>query len=168
MTTENHCKALKAIIERFLPVGQSFPFNETHEFIVQIASALLEDPDGAEYRYRTGPFVNDAPSYFGWQNEGGAPEYVRETLVQIDEACVERFHKQFADLDSATQDLLLKELDEQVFFRNAGADSARFIRLISEACVAASLRSRYFFNGVRSPARPAGLQRHSSARMFVR
>ena len=84
---------------------------------------------GAQW-YMQGPFVTDAPADMGYQLQLSAQQIYRLGIAAVDEQCKKQDGKVFAELDRATQERVLGELEAGKRQLDAVPDKAFFSLLL--------------------------------------
>jgi gluconate 2-dehydrogenase gamma chain len=106
--TANEARVIAAACERIFPSDENGPGAKEAGVIIYIDRQLAGPFGRDRHRYTKGPFLESVPEH-GYQGKASPQEIYRDGLRQLRE--------DFADLDAAKQDQVLRAIETTVFFR---------------------------------------------------
>ena len=106
--TANEARVIAAACERIFPSDENGPGAKEAGVIIYIDRQLAGPYGRDRHRYTKGPFVESGLEH-GYQAKASPQEIYRDGLRQLRE--------DFADLDAAKQDQVLRAIETTVFFR---------------------------------------------------
>jgi gluconate 2-dehydrogenase gamma chain len=106
--TANEARVIAAACERIFPSDENGPGAKEAGVIIYIDRQLAGPFGRDRHRYTKGPFLESVPEH-GYQGKASPQEIYRDGLRQLRE--------DFADLDAAKQDQVLRVIETTVFFR---------------------------------------------------
>src|ERR1043166_5493587 len=119
-------EAIEAIADRIIPPDAQTPGGKDSGCAVFLDRQLAGPYGRSEGLYQGAPFQKGAKNQ-GPQSEGGPAQEYRKALAALDRLCRAKFAgKGFADLDNATKDAVLKNLESGEIALE-GADGKTFM-----------------------------------------